>query len=227
MDYSVALAAVRGLENGAELASAIEGKVSELETKNYQVIGEKRTETQKRQAMQQALESIGKSIGIEGDVDAVLDNAQGKIQNLVSERDAATSEKETLEQAKLAAEQKVSEFQTAAKLSEAATKAGADPKVLTKLLGDKAGDIAIDGDTVKLGDKSLKEYVEGDDELKLFIPSLFPDGGTPAPGTNDKSTSSGRLPSGPPAGANDNKTDPLAGYVGRTYTPPKALTKTS
>ena len=220
MDFKAALAAVRGLDNGAELASAIEGHVSGLEEKNFKVIGEKRTETQKRQTMQTALEGSGKSLGIEGDIDDVLANAQGKVQTLASDRDAAISDKTKLETRVTEAESKVTKFERQAKFTEAATKSGANAAVLERLLGDKADEIAIaDDGTVKVGDKPLKEYVEADDGLKPFMASLFPDGKN-----NQSPAKKTDLPGGPPSdGDGDKGTNPLAQHFARHRGGAKAL----
>ena len=226
MDFKAALAAVRGLDNGAELASAIEGHVSGLDQKNYTLIGEKRTETTKRQAMQTALEGIGKSLGIEGDVEAVISSAQGKVQTLASDRDAAVTAKTDLETRATEAEGKVTQFERQVKFTEAATKSGANAAVLERLLGDKADEIKIaDDGTVKIGDKSLKEYVEADDGLKPFIASLFPDGTTDDKGAGgDKGRKKTDLPGGPPSdGAGDKGTNPLAQHFARHRGGAKAL----
>ncbi|MEM1240843.1 MAG: hypothetical protein AAGI45_13465 [Cyanobacteria bacterium P01_H01_bin.26] len=223
MDYKAALAAVRGTDNGAELASAIESHVSGLEEKNFAVIGEKRTETQKRQAMQSALEGIGKSLGIEGGVDEVLANAQGKIQTVVGERDAATTKTADLEKRAAEAETKITGFERKQKFAEVATKSGANAAVLEKLFAEKPDDLVIaDDGTVKVGDKTLKEHVEGDESLKLFASSLFPDGETLPPKKKPK------LPGGPPSdGAGDKGTNPLDNYLARNRTGAKALTATT
>ena len=222
MDYKAALAAVRGLENGAELAQAITGHVSVLEEKNFTLSGEKRTETQKRQAMQSALEGVGKTLGIEGGVDEVLANAQGKIQTVVSERDAATTKTADLEKRATEAEAKITGFERKQKFVAVAEKAGANAAVLEKLFADKPDDLVISDDgTVKVGDKPLKEYVEADDSLKLFAPSLFP-GGESAPPR--KKTD---LPGTPPSdGSGDKGTNPLDNYLARQRTGAKVLTAT-
>ncbi|MEO1399687.1 MAG: hypothetical protein AAFV72_00345 [Cyanobacteria bacterium J06635_1] len=221
MDYKAALAAVKGLENGAELASAIEGKVSDLESKNFTVIGEKRAETQKRQAMQTALEGIGKSLGIEGDVEAILGSAQGKVQTLTSERDAAVNEKTALETRATEAEGKITGFERKQKFTDAAAKAKANAAVLERLLGDKADELKVDGDKVLVGDKPLREYVEGDEALKPFLPALFAEQTVPDP--KGKKT---ELPGGNPNANNGNdQADPLKRHVARHRISAESLTK--
>ena len=138
MDYKAALAAVKALDGGAELASVIESHVTGLDQKNYTLIGEKRTETTKRQTMQSALEGIGKALGIEGDVEAVISSAQGKVQTIVSERDAATTKTTDLEKRATDAEAKISGFERKQKFTEAAAKSGANATVLENLFKDKA-----------------------------------------------------------------------------------------
>lgn len=222
MDYKAALAAVRDLDNGAELVSAIEGHVSGLEEKSFTAIGEKRTEAAKRKAMESALEGIGKTLGIEGGVDEVLANAQGKVQTLASDRDAAVMARTELETKVTETEAKLTGFERKQKFTDAAAKSGANAAVLEKLFSDKADELTVaDDGTVKVGDKTLKEYVEADDNLKLFIPSLFPNGETPAPKGKTQ------LPSGPPSDGSEHKgTDPLDNYLARSRTGAKALTAT-
>ena len=213
MDLQKALAAIKALEGGAELASAIESHVSGLDQKNYTLIGEKRAETAKRQTMQSALEGIGKSLGIEGDVEAVISSAQGKIQTLTSDRDAAVTAKTELETKVTEAESKVTAFERKTKFSDAAAKSGANAAVLEKLFGDKIDDLTIANDgTVKIGDKPLKDYVEADDGLKPFLTALFPDGKNDTTSAKKKTD----LPGGPPSdGSNDKGTDPLSQHLAR------------
>ena len=228
MDYKAALAAVKALDGGTELAQVIETHVSGLDQKNFTLIGEKRTETAKRQTMQSALEGIGKSLGIEGDVEAVISSAQGKVQTLASDRDAAVKAKDDLETRATAAEGKVAQFERLPKITAAATKSGANAAVLDRLLGDKADEIEIaDDGTVKVGDKPLKEYIEADDGLKPFMTSLFPDGTTDekSGGKGGKKTD---LPGGPPSdGAGDKGTNPLTQHFARHRGGAKALTTKS
>lgn len=208
MNYEAALQALKALdvENAAELASAIEGKVSDLEAKNYSVIGEKRTVTTKNQAMQTALEAIAKSLGIEGDIDTVLEQTQSKVTGLASENAQLKTDKTALETRATDAESKVTTFERKDKIADIANAAGASPAVLAKLFGDRLDDLKIEGEgddrTVKLGDKSLREHVDGDDSLKAFAPALFP-------GEKTGEKTQPKLPSGGPQG--ESKADDVLG----------------
>lgn len=212
MDYAAALSKLKGLdlEGKDELISAIEGKVGSLESKNFEIIGEKRNATTKAQSMQTALEAIAKAVGVDGDIDAILESAQGKVAGLTSELSQLRTDKTALETRATAAESKIQGFERKGKISDLATKAGASAAVFERLFGDKVDEFAIaDDGTVKLGDKALKEYVEGDEGLKAFAPALFPSADGPAPKPQPK------LPSGGPKGTNE--TNPVDSYMSRTY----------
>jgi hypothetical protein len=90
--------------------------------------------------------------------------------------------------------------------------------VLETLFGDKLDQLAIDGETVKFGDKLLREHVEADATLKDFLPSLFPSTEQP------QSKPAPKLPSSPPSSGNTSK-DPVGAYLKRTYTGRKAFEK--
>ncbi|MEO0988156.1 MAG: hypothetical protein AAFY20_21850 [Cyanobacteria bacterium J06639_14] len=218
MDFKEALKRIKALEvdDAAELASAIEGKVSDLESKNFTVIGEKRNATQKAQSMQDALEAIAKAVGIEGDLDAILETAQSKVSGLVSEAAQLRTDKTALETRATEAEGKVKTSERRVKLGEVASKIGANAAVLEKLLGDKIDELAIADDGVKLGDKPLREYVEADDSLKAFVPALFP---SQQPEPAPKPTT--KLPSGGPS--SEGKPNTLQAYLKRNRTGAKAL----
>ncbi|MEO0533253.1 MAG: hypothetical protein AAF215_05235 [Cyanobacteria bacterium P01_A01_bin.123] len=222
MDYKEALKRIKALEvdDAADLVSAVEGEVERLNSKNFEIIGEKRNATTKAQSMQTALEAIGKALGIEGDVDAILENAQTKVTGLVSEAEKLRTDKTALETRATEAEGKVKTAERRTKLSEVATKAGASVEVLEKLLGDKVDELAIADDGVKLGDKPLREYVEGDDALKAFIPALFPTT-EPPKGGNDTKGKKTQLPSGSPKGGSD--LNPLTSYLSKHRSGAKSL----
>ena len=221
MDYAAALKALKALdvENAAELASAIEGKVTALESKSYDLIGEKRTATQKTQAMQTALEAIAKAVGVEGDIDAILENAESKVSGLASENAQLKTASVALETRATEAEGKVTGFERKDKIADIAKAAGASSAVLAKLFGDRLDDLKVEGEgdarTVKLGDKPLKEYVESDDSLKAFAPALFP--------SSEPTKSAPKLPSGGPSGG-DQSPDVLQNYLSRRRTGVKQLT---
>ena len=222
MDYAAALAAIKALdvENAADLASAIEGKVTALESKSYDLIGEKRTATQKSQAMQVALEAIAKAVGVEGDTDTILEATQSKVSGLASENAQLKTDKTALETRATEAEGKVTGFERKDKIADIAKAAGASSAVLATLFGDRLDDLKVEGEgdarTVKLGDKPLKEYVESDDNLKAFAPALFPNSEPTKPAP--------KLPSGGPNGG-DQSPDVLQNYLSRRRTGAKQLTE--
>lgn len=215
MDYAAALSKLKGLdlEGKDELISAIEGKVGSLESKNFEVIGEKRTATTKAQTMQSALEAIASSLGIQGDLDAILETAQSKVTGLAAEAAQLREAKIALEAAKAEAEGKVQTFERKGKLSQIATAAGANAAVLEKLFSDRLDELKVEGEgesrVVKLGDQALREFVEGDEALKAFAPALFPSTEAPAQKPQPK------LPSGGPKGTNE--TNPVDSYMSKTY----------
>lgn len=218
MDYKTAIAALKqsGVDNAAELVSAIEGHVETLNTKNYEVIGEKRNATAKAQSLETALMAAGKVLGVDGDLDAILSGLEPKARSLASEHAQLSQEKSTIEARATEAETKIKTLERQGKLSAIASKAGAEQAVLAKLLGDKVDDFTIEGDVVKVGDKTLREYVESDTELKPFVSALFP---------GEKSTEKNppKLPSGAPTGKPEEKPDPLKTYVEKNYTGLNAL----
>lgn len=220
MKFSEALAAIKALENGADLASAIEGEVEGLKGKNFEIIGEKRNATTKATAYETALTAIASALGIEGDLDAVLTSAEGKVRELVSASTTAQTKLTDLETRATTAEGKVKQAERLTKITQAATKAGANAAVLERLLGDKVDELAIADDGVKIGDKALKEYVEADDALKAFLPALFP---STEQGQKADSKQQ-RLPGGTPKGT-DSKKDLLGSYTERNFSGAKALVK--
>lgn len=225
MDLKEALAAIKKLDNGADLVSAIESEIDRLNSKNYEVIGEKRTETSKRQSLETALAAIAKAVGLEGDIETILKDAEGKVQGLVAEAAQLRTDKTTLETRATEAEGKVKAAERSGKVAEIAAKVGADARVLERLLGEKLEEIAIAEDSVKVGDKSLREYVEADEALKPFIPALFPTQQKQEPKSGQKPAP--KLPSGAPSGNSEDKKDLVGSYLKRTYTGAKAFAKKS
>lgn len=222
MDFKAALDALKKLDNGAELVSAIESEVDRLNSKNYEIIGEKRTATSKLTAMESALVAIAKAVGLEGDTEAILAGAEGKVRSIVSEAAQLRTDKTALETRATEAEGKIQGLERKSKIAQAAAKAGAAEAVLEKLLGDKVSELTIADDGVKIGDQALKEYVEGDEALKLFIPALFP---ASQPAAQSEKPATPKLPSGAPSGKTEEKPDIVSNYLKRTYTGAKAFAK--
>lgn len=226
MDFKAAIDALRKLENGAELVSAIEAETNRLETKAFDVIGESRKATAKNRALTETLEAVGKLLGIEGDVDAIATNLDGKLRAITTELGTLKTEKTTLEARATEAEGRVKNLERQGKLSQIATKTGADAKALERLLGDKLDEIAVADDGVKVGDKAWREYVEASDDLKPFASVLLPvSHNEPKRDAKEQPRSSVPLPSGSPKGEAPQASDPVATYSSRNYGGIKAFVK--
>lgn len=211
MDYKAAIAALKKLDADdiEDLVFAIEGHVTKLEEKSYDTIGESRKNASKARALTETVQAIAKLLGVTGDdLESTL---EPKVKELFDNHKAAQTKVSELETRANTAEGKVKTLETDTKLSEVAAKIGADVKVLKRLLGDKLEEIKIEGDAVKLGDKSVKEYVEADDELKAFAPALFP--------TQQKQEQkpTPKLPSGSPSGGNDRSERASRSYLDSVY----------
>jgi hypothetical protein len=211
MNFQEALAAIKKLDGGADLASAIEAETESLKSKNYQVIGEKRNATEKSQSLENALTAIAKALGIEGDLDTILKDTEGKVRTLATEAEQLRKDKTTLETRATDAEGKVKQAERSGKLASIAAKAGAEVTVLEQLLGDKVDEIAIADEAVKIGDKTLREYVEADTKLKAFVPALFPTQQT----QNQPKQPQRQLPGGSPKGTDQKPTNPVSATVSK------------
>ena len=204
MDYKAALESLKKLDGTTELVSAVEGELERLTTKNYDLIGENRKATAKAATLQQSLDAIASTLDVDGDdLDAKLKAATEKAKTLSESLTAA-------ETRATEAETKLTGLERKATVAQAAAKAGAVAEVLERLLGDRVSDLKIEGDTVKLGETTLKDAIEADDGLKPFLPALFPST-SEAPKTTPPA-----LPSGTP-NAQTPPTDPVAGYLNKTY----------
>lgn len=214
MEFKAAIAALKKLdaENIEELVSAIEGHITKLEEKSFDTIGESRKNASKARTMQATVEAIAKTLGVEGDLESITTALEPKVKEIFDNHKTAQTKVTELETRATTAEAKVKDLESGTKLSEIAAKVGADAKVLKRLLGDKLGEMAIDGDAVKLGDKSLKEYVEADEELKGFAPSLFP-----TQQKQEQKPTTPKLPGGSPNGQQPNPgNDAYAKATGRS-----------
>lgn len=217
MDYKSALSAIRKLDadDVDELVSAIETHVSGLEEKSFNTIGESRKNAARARATQEAINAIGSILGISGD--DLESQLESKVKEIADTAKTATAKVSELESRATAAEAKAKELQGGLKLNEVAATAGADVKVLRRLLGDKIDEMTVENSTVKLGDKSLKEYVEADEELKPFAAALFPS-------AQPESKPAPKLPSGSPDGKPPQSTNPVDAHIERNYGGIKALT---
>jgi len=195
MDYAAALAKLRTLEvdGAADLVSAFEAKVTALESAKYEIVGEKRTATQRAQALAETVEAIAKSLNLEGSLDDWLDKLPTAVQDVRRGRDDLKAKAETFEQQLTEAQGKVQAAARKDRLAELAAKAGATAAVLERLFPDLDALAVSDDGVVTLADKPLKEAIEADPSLAAFAPALFvaaPTDPKPAP----------RLPSGGPGG---------------------------
>ena len=181
------------MDGAADLVSAFEAEKKALEAKNYDVIGEKRTATQRAQALAETVEAIAKSLNLEGGLDDWLDKLPTAVQDVRRGRDDLKTKAETFEQQLTEAQGKVQTFERKGRLAELAAKAGANAAVLERLFPDLDALAVSDDGTVTLADKPLREAIEADPSLAAFAPALFvaaPTDPKPAP----------RLPSGGPGG---------------------------
>lgn len=229
MKFSEALAAIKALENGSELASAIEGELEGLKTKNYEVIGEKRNATTKAQTLETTVTAIAKAAGIEGDLESILTTLEPKVRESLQKLTTVETKLTEAETRATSAESKIKTFERKDKLSEIAVAAGASAAVLEQLLGDRFEELKLEGEgdqqVVKFGDKLLKDAIAADPKLKLFEASLFPaaQAETKTPATPPTKPAA-KLPGGTPA-SGDGKTansDPVSDYMKRTYAVPTA-----
>jgi chromosome segregation ATPase len=208
MDFEAALEAIKKLEGGEALAAVIKTHLTKLDEKIYQVIGEKRTAGSKAQNLEAVVTAIAKTLGVEGDLDAALNTLESKVKTVVDEHKSAQTKVSDLETRATTAETKATGLERQGKITQAATKAGADAKVLERLLGDKVDELAIADDGVKIGDKPLREYVEAAEDLKPFIPALFPNQQQAKPQV--------KLPNGSPKGQAPEAEDLYAKATGRS-----------
>ena len=194
MDYKAALDALKKLDGGTELASTVETELERLTSKNYELIGENRKATSKATNLQQSIEAIAETLGTEGDdLESKLKGAAERVKTLSSQLSEANTNLAATETRASDAETKLTGLERKAITQTASTKLGANADVLERLLGDRLKDLKIEGDNVMLDDKPLRDFVEGDESLRAFIPALFPDQ------TQEKTTQA-RLPGGTPNG---------------------------
>ena len=206
MEFTAALAALKKLENGAELATAIESHVTALDGKVFAAAGDSRAKASKADSLEATVLAIAKSLGIEGETEAILTTLEPKITELKATQTKLTE----AESRATAAETKVKGFETQTKLNDIAVKAGASAAVLQTLFGDKIDQFSIDGENVKFGDKLLREHVEADSVLKQFSASLFPN----SQQQQQPAKTQPKLPSGTANGAAPAK-DPVSATVSK------------
>ena len=212
MDAKQALAKLRALEaeDAAELASVLEAALESAEQKTYTTIGEKRTATQKNNALTETLTAIARGLNLEGELDTLLDTLPNAVQDVRRTRDELSTKAQTVEQQLSEAQGKVATFERRGKLQEIATKAGANLPVLERLFGDQLDNLAVTDDGVTLEGKPLAEAIAADPNLSAFAPALFVST-TPEPAP----TPPGKLPGGSPTPA--PPADPVAAYVAKAY----------
>lgn len=212
MDYKQAIADLKRIDGTADSVSALENELERLTSKNYELIGENRRATGKVASLQTSIDAIVEATGADGeDVTAKFTAATEKVKSLATQLSEANTRASAAETKSTEAETKLTGLERKATIATAAAKTGAVAGVLEKLLGDRVSELTIDGDTVKLGDKPLREFVEAEADLKAFIPALFP---AQQAGTGIQ------LPSAPPNGQAPTPANPVDAYLNKTYTVP-------
>lgn len=220
MSLAAVLTKLRALEGGADLATSIQGV---FDTQANELAQFRTKATTAEASLARIATAIGAKEG--DDVETLVRNSSAKVTQLTQQVSTLEGEKTTLATGKTEAEGKLTALERKILLQDAATKAGADPTVFTRLAGDLP--VKIDGDKVLVGKdgeaKPLKEFAEGTPDWKPFLPSLFPAGTGGGGGGGSNNPPGNRLPSNPPGGDGTNKTaDPLA-TVNARYSIPKHL----
>lgn len=200
------------------LVPVFTSELEELDAKNYTVIGERRDATTKLRAVELFIKSVGKALGIEGDVDSVMSAGEEKVSSLASAKAAIAKERDDFQKRAIEAEAKNEKFETSEKRRGIAKKAGVDPEVFGDLFDAeslKKFSVGEDG-VVSFDGKPFSEYVEGDDRLKryksvLFVDSKDDDDGKPP---KDKKKAPSTPPGKPEVEGGD---DPLSAYMSKTY----------
>ncbi len=191
VDYKAALESLKKLDGGAELVSAVETELERLTNKNYELIGENRKASSKARSLEDAFNAIAATLGLDSDdLESKLSSAPDQVKSLSSQLSEAATKLTAAETRATTAEGKLTGLERKSTVQTIAAKAGANAEVLERLLGDRIAEITIDGETVKLGDKDLKEAIAGDEGLKPFLPALFP--------TTAEAAPTPTLPSGTP-----------------------------
>lgn len=232
MKLGEALAAIKSLENGPELVSAIETEIEGLKTKNFEIIGEKRNATNRATTLESTVLAIAKIAGVEGDLESVLTSLEPKVRESLQKLSSVEAKLTETETRATEAQTKLQGLERKAKLSDVAAAAGANPAALEKLLGDRFDELKIEGEgesrVVKLGDKVLRDAIDGDENLKIFSASLFPTQETKQPANKLPSGKpANTLPNGSPNGEQPKEEDAALSYLESTYGGIKALTKTN
>lgn len=187
MDYAAALKAIKDLENGSELAQAIEDKTSTL-------IGEVRAETKKRRESEGFVNHVLDLTKAEGDTTAAkteaslasLKELQSQLDTLSSDKAKAESEKEALATEKEKLESQIKARETQDDLRKMAKLANADPEVLLDINRLSGGlQLAANDDSEVLvgeGDKrkTLREFVRA--EYPRYESNLFTEAESALPG---------------------------------------------
>lgn len=215
MKYADAIKALEKLEGGSEIARSIEAEVDALKAKNTETSGKASTAQTKASGLETALMGAAKAIGVEGDIDVVVGAIEEKSRTLASDLKATKTKLTEVEAAKSTAETKLAGLERKSKIADIAAKSGANAAVLERLFVDSIDTITIDGDTVKVGDKTLKEHVEATADLSPFAAALFPansDKSATAPPTQTGVKLPGTAP-GTTSGTTPDR--PLDAYMGR------------
>ncbi|MBD2570044.1 hypothetical protein [Anabaena lutea] len=203
MNYAEAIQALKdsGLENAADIVATITKEATELQ--KY-----KKQHNELETLINSALQGFGSE----------SDSYEQRLKSLSTELQTTKQSLETEKKSKEEFEGKVRHLERYNLVQTAASKSGASVEVLDKLLAGSQDELKVEGDTVTIAGKPLKDYAEAN--WKPFIPALLPQSAPSS--TTDKSNTppSTSLPSGSPQGKQES-VDPLAGVLGGYKLPEK------
>lgn len=205
-----ALSTLKGLEapEAIALAATLESELETVDVKNFTVIGEKRTETARKQALEAALTEVGKALGLDGDLDALLTDVAVKAKLIATERDVALTAKNELATKSAAAESELSTLKTESQRRAIAEKAGVDFQVFSDLFNaDDLAKFSTDKETLEYDGKPFREHVLADERLKRYESALF----------RTEELRKPVAPGAPPSGKPIEKTDPFSAYMETAY----------
>lgn len=219
MDWKAALEALKKLEGAGELVSAVESRITELDSDRYKAIGDSQSRGRQIAELQKTIDTLVE--GIEGaDTNDKIKNLQGKLIALQSELKAAQSKTSELETARAAAEAAKADYEKQLgverrrlQIRDAAIASGANATVLETILSlQSMGEVSLELSTAEDGTKQVLA-VAGEEKKTLrdfaqakvpdFLPSLFPT--EPKPLETKPEDKKPQLPNGSPNGGSADK----------------------
>jgi len=234
MNYAEAIAKIKTLEGGAEIATAVEAETTDLKAQKSTAIGEKRKLIQSYADLTGRFKEVTDALGLEVESDdaakqlaALHEKIKSLQAELTSEQEKSTTSEGLLGdlQTKLdelqtqydEADGKVTTMERNQKARSMAAKAGAVPDVLVDLLGDRLDELKVvvtdDAEVVMLGDKPLKDAIAADAKLSLYSSALFL-----TPKDEGEGDDKDLLPGG--SGDSDDGKSPVASYLRSRYALP-------